>query len=106
MCVLHHCDTPRCVRPDHLFLGTMQENTQDMLTKGRNEHGPGYPSGEAHPNTKLTEAAVLEIRRRWQQGGVTQRALAQEFGVVHSVIGFVVRGETWRHLLTRPDPVG
>ena|SRR6478609_4188748 len=33
--VCHHCDTPRCVRPDHLFLGTPHDNTQDVIRKGR-----------------------------------------------------------------------
>jgi len=36
-CVLHHCDNPPCVRPDHLFLGDAKANTQDMLKKKRNE---------------------------------------------------------------------
>lgn len=39
LCALHRCDEPLCVRPDHLFLGTLKDNTQDMVTKGRASGG-------------------------------------------------------------------
>ena len=52
MCVLHRCDNPRCVRPDHLFLGTNSDNTQDMVQKRRHRGGGGR-SGEDHPSARL-----------------------------------------------------
>lgn len=61
MYVLHHCDNPPCCNPDHLFLGTLSDNTQDMLTKGRARgHLQG---GERHPDARLTDAQVTELRR-------------------------------------------
>jgi hypothetical protein len=61
MCVLHKCDTPRCVNPDHLFLGTDADNVKDMMQKGRGKWGIPL-SGENHYNFKLTDQQVLEIK--------------------------------------------
>lgn len=41
--VLHRCDTPRCIEPSHLFLGTPKDNTQDMLSKGRGRYQGNHP---------------------------------------------------------------
>lgn len=98
MCVCHNCDkdypvgdiTYRlCVRPDHLFLGTMAENMADKMAKGR------QPSGEGNPNAKLTAAQVAEIRRMYAAGGVLHRELAAQFGVSRSLVGNIIRGEHW-----------
>ena len=61
LCVCHHCDNPRCVNPDHLFLGSKKENADDRDRKGRNVPAPVY-RGSAAPWAKLTEAQVAEIR--------------------------------------------
>ena len=53
LCVLHSCDTPLCVRPDHLFLGTQQENLEDMRRKGRGHKLPPL-RGHEHPEAKLS----------------------------------------------------
>lgn len=91
LCVCHKCDNRLCINQTHLFLGTQEENAQDMVAKNR--HGIGTRNGRA----KLTDDQVREIRRRWP--GQSQSALAQEFGVSHVSIGLIVNGKTWRHLL-------
>jgi hypothetical protein len=59
--VLHECDVPSCVNPDHLVLGNSKANTEDMMQKGR--HGHGCLSGVNHPNAKLTLGQVNQIRK-------------------------------------------
>ena len=55
--VLHKCDNPSCVNPDHLFLGTQQDNVTDMIQKNRHNH-----RGEANGKAKLNDDKVREIR--------------------------------------------
>ena len=90
--VLHRCDNPPCVRPDHLFLGTIADNQADMAAKGRS------PRGEVNGRVKLTEDQVMTIRARYALTGVTQGQLADDYGVTRSNIGCIVGGKSWRHL--------
>ena len=99
--VCHHCDNPRCVNPTHLFLGTQQDNMDDMNRKNRGRH----PLGGVHivrPSStyrcKLSEALVGEIRERYTQGNISMRTLAHEYGVSKSAITSVVTRRTWRHI--------
>lgn len=94
MCVCHTCDNPPCVNPNHLFLGTHQDNFRDMFDKGR--HQINMVKGEATHSSKLKTEQVLEIRRR----GATEKykVLAAEYGVNVTTIGKIVRGEKWRHV--------
>lgn len=94
MCVLHRCDTPACVNPAHLFLGTQQENLRDMTRKGRRRSGGVH--GVQSPNAKLTEDKVREIRARYRPGD--GYALAREFGVAHNLIWLIVRRRAWKHV--------
>lgn len=57
--VLHRCDNPPCCNPAHLFLGTLRDNTQDMLAKGRHR----VYRGEDHPQVRLSDQAIGELRR-------------------------------------------
>jgi hypothetical protein len=96
ICVLHRCDTPSCVRPDHLFLGTNSDNVHDMDTKGRRINK--QPCGSKHGNAVLTEENVRAIFGRHKIDGVTQIQLSREYGVCHSTINHIFTGRLWGHL--------
>jgi len=89
--VCHHCDNPPCCNPDHLFLGTRQDNMTDAQLKGRVKPGPRMP-GEVHPGAKLTWEAVAAIRA---SEGVSQYELARRYGVSRPLIGYVLRRTAW-----------
>ena len=96
MFVCHRCDVPRCVNVEHLFLGTPADNNVDRDAKGRTRYLAGEQRG---PNvTRLTAAAVLEIRARYGGGGVSQSQLAGQYGVARTTIADVVCRRTWAHI--------
>lgn len=91
LCVLHRCDTPLCVNPHHLFLGTHGDNVLDKMKKGR------CPSGSNISNALLTEAKVAVIRQRLLDGE-RQISLAKAFGVARSTIHAISKHIIWRHV--------
>lgn len=91
--VLHECDNPPCVNPAHLFLGTHQDNMDDMHSKDRHNAAKGESVGGA----KLTEDQVRQIRQR-RTNGETGVTLAKEYGVSAAVISKVHLRQTWRHV--------
>lgn len=93
--VMHTCDNPRCIRIDHLRVGTPAENTKDCRVKGRMKYGTS--PGESNPNSKLTAAKVREIRIARNQGESLQ-SLAKRFQVTDSNIQAIVYRKTWRHV--------
>lgn len=88
--VLHTCDTPLCVEVDHLFLGTLSDNTQDMLAKGRNKPTIGQTNGRA----KLTVEQVDQIRA--MKGQSAYRKIADMFKISPSQVGRIINGTRWR----------
>lgn len=115
LCVLHHCDNPPCVRPDHLWLGTDLDNQRDRWAKGRGITPEQFaairhPRGDDHPrrkhpelwparsHSKLTENQVRSIRAEYAAGGVTQQALADRYGVYQTLISQIILRQTWRNL--------
>ncbi len=109
MSVLHHCDTPACVRPEHLFLGTRADNVRDMDAKGRRGFAIGVLNGRTttpqttargshHGMAALTEDDVRAIRREYAGRRGQQSELGRRFGVAHCTIASIVKGKTWTHV--------
>ena len=90
--VLHRCDVRRCVNPRHLFQGSPKENSQDAVRKGRNTK----IFGEQNGNRKLTEKQVAEIRRMCRDRAMTQKAIAEHFGVCETTVYYIFHGERWK----------
>lgn len=106
--VCHKCDNRRCVRPDHLFLGTLAENMRDMFKKGR-AFSQTHPElikrnyGEDSPVSILTWKSVDEIRAKYSTGNYTYKELGLEYGTHKDNVGDVIRGFTWK---TSNRPMG
>jgi hypothetical protein len=93
LCVLHKCDNPPCVNPDHLFLGTNRDNSDDMVRKNRQARGS--KSGRAI----LTESDVLKIRKMYKSNGHNIVAISKAFPQVKRVsIHDVVYRYAWKHI--------
>ncbi len=117
----HRCDTPACVNPAHLFIGTVQHNSDDMVAKGRSAVGARHastthpervPRGDAHylrrhpervmrgsqqARAKLTEEMAREIRRLRSTERTPLAQLARRFGVSQSTVSSVVYNQRWTH---------
>jgi hypothetical protein len=87
--VLHRCDNPSCVNPEHLFLGSLSDNMKDCVSKGRNFCPDNRGSRAAW--AKLTESDVADIRKR----AVPGRTYAKRYGVSKSAVFAIWSGTTW-----------
>jgi hypothetical protein len=94
--VCHKCDNRLCVNPQHLFLGTHQDNCSDKIAKER--HLPNTPRGSRHGMAILNDSFVLQIRKLYKTKQKTRKELAEIFCVGKHVIHSIVTYKTWRHL--------
>jgi Helix-turn-helix domain of resolvase len=88
-CVLHRCDTPACVNPNHLFLGSRSDNASDMVGKGRQYRG------SRHWSAKIDESDVENIRSFYSNGSKVED-LAKAFDISESSIYRITSGAGWR----------
>jgi hypothetical protein len=101
MVVCHRCDTPACVNPAHLFVGTIQDNEDDKKRKNRHSHGEKHRKSLAHvkrwgefsPTAKLTMKQVIQIRA----DNRPQRVVARDHGVSQTTIHNIRSNITWRN---------
>ncbi len=122
MNVLHKCDRPWCVNPEHLFLGTTLDNNRDCHAKGRAPVGDNHPSrkhperlargersgqrthpertarGERQGQAKLTDDKVRQIRVLLTEGKMSVCAIARTFEVSQATIYFIREGRSWKHV--------
>lgn len=93
---LHTCDNPPCTNPAHLYEGTLSDNTQDSLRRGRfgNGKGQSFNVGSRNGNAKLTEADIRAIR----SSDLPCEELAATYSITESNLDYILRGKTWRHV--------
>jgi len=90
--VCHKCDNRKCIRPDHLFIGTQIENIKDMDLKGRRQPA----RGPSHGNVKLTPGEVLTIRSLWPSTRYCD--IARDFNISHGTVMDIVKRRSWKHI--------
>lgn len=106
-CVLHRCDTPQCVNPAHLFIGSCADNIRDKVQKGRGAFGDAHGThtmpdtvrrGVCVNTAKLTDSIVRSARLR-RSNGDTIANIARDAGVTFQAMRAAIIGRTWTHVI-------
>lgn len=95
MKVLHHCDNPHCVNPKHLYIGTQQDNIDDMRSRGRDNFAS---PGVSNPASKVTPDLVREIRAKYATGRYSQEKLGKMYGLHQAHVSRIIRRTSWQHI--------
>jgi hypothetical protein len=90
--VCHKCDIKNCVNPEHLFLGTAQDNINDAINKKI------FACGERKKNAKLSDEIVKSILKLHSEGKYTRKQLATLFNQGYSSVVDVIAGKSWKHI--------
>ncbi len=93
--VLHKCDNPSCVNPEHLFVGTQLDNIKDMFLKKR--QGKTGAKGEKNGKSVFSAEQVIFMRQLYADG-VSVLELNNKFGATYQAIDSIVKQETWKHI--------
>lgn len=89
--IRHKCDNPPCMNPDHLETGTQADNIRDMIERGRKP----ILSGENGPMAKLSREEANAIRDEYAHGVLTQKLLAEAFGLDQSTVSDIITGRSY-----------
>lgn len=98
--VCHRCDNPACINPEHLFIGTRQDNVDDRKKKGRNV----IKVGEEQPRSKLTKKDVKDARWERVYKGTSFQKLANKYCVNKRTMQNAINGTTWKCVEYFPEP--
>lgn len=100
--LLHKCDVPCCINPDHLRPGTQAENVADMLTKGRECRDPRpYHRGVGNPNNRITDDVVRAVLL----SDLPQPSAAEAFGISRAWVQRIRAREVWTHIAIPLDQI-
>lgn len=95
--VCHTCDVRNCINPDHLFLGTAQDNSTDMVQKGRVSR-TSKNAGDSHPGCKLKGTDILRIRKLFKAGSRSRLELAKAFKITKTHVCRIINRQSWGHI--------
>lgn len=102
MQICHACDNPTCTNPKHLWIGTLKQNNDDKIAKGRQAHNiPPHKPGSQNGASKLKEDQVLEIKKLIQSGR-SCNSISKDFGVSKQTILRIKNGVNWKHITEQP----
>ena len=94
--VLHRCDTPSCVNPDHLFMGTQTDNMRDCSSKGRTSRHASSLHGNNNGNSRFTPEQVRQMRTM-HSNGHSRVDISKRFGASKTSVAYIVTRRYWRH---------
>lgn len=94
LCVCHKCDNPKCVNPDHLFIGTVQDNINDRVRKNRT----AIQSGEKNGMSRLKEKDIITIRKLFFIDKIKQGEIAKLFFISNQHVSRIINHLKWKHI--------
>lgn len=94
MVAMHSCDTPSCVRPEHLSWGTQSQNLKDAYLRGRASGCPPTLHGEDHANSKISDDDRRDIFKM-RSSGMIYREMSEKYGLTIPAIYYICKNDRW-----------